>query len=222
MFDYNEYIKKLDVKFTPILTHNFNLLSKGKLTKTFGNRIVTSIIGDPFHGAYTNWREKYVQNFGFVLYSKDWIKPLSKWIGDRPCLEIMAGSGMLSYFLSLYGVKIRATDNFSWKNTSWFIKNEFSVENLDCIEAIRKYGRDVKFVICSWPYMDNNAFLCLQEMRKVNPKCRMIYIGEGMGGCTANDNFFETAEYIDLNTFDKAVSKYSIWEGIHDNIFLFK
>ena len=46
---------------------------------------------------YKFWRTEYIKSFGFPLFAEDWIKPLALWIGDRPCLEIMAGTGYFSY-----------------------------------------------------------------------------------------------------------------------------
>ena len=171
---------------------------------------------------YEFWRTKYIKSFGFPLFTEEWVKPLAQWIGDRPCLEVMAGTGYFSYALKLYGCNVRATDNFSWSNKFENISKFINVENIDCIDAIRKYGKDVKFIICSWPYMDDNAYRCLITMREVNPKCRMIYIGEDMGGCTASDKFFEAIEVCEVKGFLDAVKNYRRWEGIHDYVALFK
>lgn len=171
---------------------------------------------------YKFWRTEYIKSFGFPLFAEDWVKPLAQWIGDRPCLEIMAGTGYFSYALKQYGCNIKATDNYSWSNKFDTVNKFIDVENLDCIEAIRKYGKDVKFIICSWPYMDDYAYRCLITMREVNPKCRMIYIGEDMGGCTANDKFFETMDVCEVQGFLDAVKNYRRWEGIYDFIALVK
>ena len=133
----------------------------------------------------------------------------------------MAGNGSLTYFLKQQGVQCHATDNYTWKEKSWFDNNNL-VEKLDCIDAISKYGDIVSYIICSWPYMDDDAYKSLLAMRTLNDKCRMIYIGEWMGGCTANDRFFDAAEFLDLKTFSDAVSKYSCWEGIQDHAYLVK
>lgn len=203
-----------------MLKENFDLLKKGEIPKSFGNFRVPTYFGDPFSNTgYINWRDKYSKSFGFPLISEDWVKPLAKWIGDRPCLEIMAGTGYLSYALSKYGVNIKATDNFSWSD---YFNNSVNVECLDCFEAIKKYGNRVDFIICSWPYMDDTAALCLELMFKINPKCRMIYIGEDFGGCTANDRFFNIADFQDIKGFNDAVMNYTRWDGIHDFIGLVK
>ena len=173
-------------------------------------------IGKPF------WRDVYIGAFGFPLFAENWVKPLARWLGDRPVLEIMAGSGYFSYALQKYGCKVKATDNYSWKENFSLMNEYIQVENIDCLDAIRKYGKDVKFILCSWPYMDNKANECLKLMRKVNPKCRMIYVGEELSGCTANDAFFNNLEECYIKGFDDAVSNYRRWQSIHDDIKLIK
>jgi len=38
-------------------------------------------------------RDIVIDNMGYALIANDWIVPLSVWIGDRNCLEVMSGSG---------------------------------------------------------------------------------------------------------------------------------
>jgi hypothetical protein len=176
-------------------------------------------------------RNEFISNMGFTLISLDWIIPLSKWIGKRKCLEIMAGSGALSYALLKYGnIDIIPTDDYSWNNNNdstvdawWTNKKMWThVENLDCIQAIEKYGKEIDIVIVSWPFMDDNAYKSLLKMREINPKAFMIYIGEGEGGCTANEDFFNTLEYVKDESFYNAVKDHKRWYGLHDRIHLVK
>lgn len=136
-------------------------------------------------------RRKLIKYMGFVLISKDWVKDLSQWIGKRKCLELMAGTGSLTYSLKMEGINIRGTDNYSWKrdtngqDRSLWNENQMwtCLENLDAEESLEKYGRDVEIVIMSWPpYNDEIAVRVLRKMRQVNPSCLMIYIGEEKGG----------------------------------------
>ena len=214
-----EYLRKL----YDCLYHADNTLMGGKLPRAY----TKGPLVQDFRIIYPNveygfWRNIYIKKYGFPLFAENWVKPLAQWIGDRPCLEIMAGTGFFSYALKQYGCNIKATDNYSWSNRFDNISKFIEVENLDCIDAIRKYGKDVKFIICSWPYMDDNAYKCLMAMREVNPKCRMIYIGEDMGGCTANDKFFEAVKVCEVKSFYEAVKNYRRWDGIYDFIALFE
>ena len=129
----------------------------------------------------------------------------------------MAGCGSLTYCLNRYGINIIATDDFSWPNHKWECWTD--VKNMDCHEAIKKYA-DREIVICSWPYMDDDAYNLLLELRKTNRL--MIYIGEDKWGCTADDNFFDTIEIIDDPEFKKASENYIHYSGLHDTLNLVK
>ena len=164
-------------------------------------------------------RSKFIQQIGFSLVSLDWIIPLSKWIGCRKCLEVMSGTGALSFALLQQSVDIKATDNFSWDTeNSWNKQKNYwtDIENIDVIEAIKKYGKNIDIIIMSWPYMDDTAYRVLQIMREVNPQCLMIVIGESHGGCTANDEFFDSIVEVEDNAFNVAVKEYKRWWGIYD------
>jgi 2-polyprenyl-3-methyl-5-hydroxy-6-metoxy-1,4-benzoquinol methylase len=54
-------------------------------------------------------------NYGmWAIVEQKWTKKLANWIGNRKCLEVMAGVGWLAKALSEHGVNIVATDDFSW------------------------------------------------------------------------------------------------------------
>ena len=176
-----------------------------------------------------NWnnseRSKFIKNLGFTLLSLNWVVPLSKWIGKRKCLEIMAGNGALSYCLQQQGINIFATDDFSWGPDNHWNKNKnywTKIENIDATKAIEKYGKDIDIIIMSWPYMDDTAYNVLKTMRKINKNCVMIYIGENSGGCTADDEFFNNIVELENHNFYNAVSQFDSWIGIHDNLYLVK
>lgn len=61
-----------------------------------------------------------------------------------PVVEVCAGRGKLSYWLRRFGVKIIATDDYSWK--LW--GERFNVERLSITEALEKYNP--KTVLGSW------------------------------------------------------------------------
>lgn len=160
---------------------------------------------------------------GFSLISLDWVIPLSKWIGNRKCLEVMAGNGMFSYALQQQGIDVHPTDDFSWSNKSSWNENKnywTLIENNDAVNAVMQYGKNADIILMSWPYMDDVAYKVLKAMRKVNKNCLMIYIGEEEYGCTANDEFFEKANYVDDNGFYKSVENFKSWSGIHDRPIL--
>lgn len=171
------------------------------------------------------YRSLFIKKQGFALLSHDWIDELVKYINGRKCLEVMAGCGSLSKILKDKGVDIIATDNFSWNGAAnWNTSRNYwtDIEDIDCIKAIEKYGADRDVIIMSWPFMDDNAYKCLMTMRKINPEAVMICIGEGYGGCTADDSFYDAINEIDDEDTKRINENYIQWFGLHDRIYIIK
>lgn len=182
-------------------------------------------------GISFRFRDIYIREFGFSLISKSWIVALKdNIIKDSKCLEIMAGRGLLAKSLKDIGVDIIATDNLEWQSGKYYPiwESHFTkIEKLDCLEAIEKYGNDVEFIVVSWaPYDESICYDALIMMRKVSPNCKMIFIGEGQGGCTADDEFFEATKYAsdkdEQNKLDEINSHYQKFVGIHDCVQIYK
>lgn len=82
----------------------------------------------------------------YCFYSSALITELKHLIAGRECLEVAAGDGTLTRFLTEAGVPARATDDFSWSHAVTYPKD---VERLDAVSALRKYAP--KVVVCSFP-----------------------------------------------------------------------
>lgn len=196
-----------------IMDNLINNLKKKIIPKRYPRNIINCF------GSF-EYRDKIIKIQGFSLITKRSLNELIKYIGNKKCLEIMAGTGSLSYYLNNKGIDIVATDNCQWQSDGrWGSKPWCNIEQIDCIDAIEKY-RDREVIIISWPYMDSNAYRSLLKMREVNPNAKMIYIGEWIGGCTANDNFFEEINVIDDININNANEYYNSWIGIYDRIYL--
>lgn len=172
-------------------------------------------------------RELIIQKQGFALISKDWVKSLANWLKGKRVLEVMSGFGALAYALREEGVDLIATDNFSWSenNKRYKWEEDFCwthIHKIDAIEAVKKYGNDIDVVLICWPYMDDTAYRVLQTIRKINPNLVLIYIGEDMGGRTADDNFHENIIQIDDPIFHDINLIYPRWRGVYDFIGLYK
>lgn len=87
----------------------------------------------------------------YCFYSKPLIEALAQLIGGRECLEIAAGDGTLSRFLAAEGVRVTATDDYSWKHA---VSYPEMVLKMDAAQALRKFNPAV--VICSWPPANNS------------------------------------------------------------------
>ncbi len=82
----------------------------------------------------------------YCFYSRELLVRLAELIGTRRTLEVAAGDGTLSLFLQARGVRISASDDYSWPDR---ISYPESVARLDAVTALRQHAPEV--VICSWP-----------------------------------------------------------------------
>jgi hypothetical protein len=88
----------------------------------------------------------------YCFYSRPLVANLAGLIGSRRCVEIAAGDGTLTRFLTDRGVPVRATDDHSWATSA---SSSEGVETLDAVKALRVHQPEV--VVCSWP-PPGNAF----------------------------------------------------------------
>lgn len=166
-------------------------------------------------------RQKYIEDGMFAFVSWKWLYPFVEWINNRKCLEVMAGRGILSLALRQKGIDVIATDDFSWSkiehgNFKKWSDTVTEVEELDAIESVEKYGKDIDILIMSWPYMDDTAYKVIKTLNEINPHALTVYIGEGRGGCTANDIFFDNFEEIEDDSFLPVQRNFERWRGLYD------
>ncbi|CAM3975830.1 hypothetical protein FO499_27145 [Bacillus anthracis] len=175
-----------------------------------------------------SYKNQCISEGMFAHVSLDWVKPLADWIGDKKCLEVLAGRGFLAKALSEQGVTVIASDDYSLfesddcqeagtrkkLNISKNLKPVFDIKKEDALTAIRNYGKDSSVLIISWPYEGPMAAAIVEEFYKVvsDPdNAGVIYIGEfGRESRTANDTFFEMMEWEeDDDDFEEASSNYT-------------
>jgi hypothetical protein len=128
----------------------------------------------------------------YCFYSKELIEKLACMIGNRTCLEIGAGDGTLTRFLTEAGIQIRATDDQSWKHA---IEYPETVERLGAKQALDKYQPQA--VLCSWP-PPGNAF----EQRVFATENVELYImiGSRFQFASGNWNSYETQKKFSWRT----------------------
>lgn len=175
-----------------------------------------------------SFRGFVIENMGYAPVSKSWIEPLSKWIGNRKCLEVMSGVGCLAKALTDCGIDVIPTDNFEWKKPKggsimeWNDRMYCDVENIDAVSAVKKYGKDVGVVIMSWADTNDIAIQVLETMRKANEDLIMIYIGEEDNNCPENIYFHDSIVKIEDKEIDNINELYLTFEDTHDSIWLVK
>ena len=229
-----------DIKSIQTLGHYFARVPKEQIT-ALTNRIFKSI--DENHGIVTEdthsdildvgtsanmiIRDHYTAEYGFVYLYEKFIDALAEYLRGKKVLSVMSGSCTLERHLKLRGVDIISTDSGEWygipKYCAWS-KDSLSVEMVDAVTAVHQYGNNVDYVLCSWPpYNERSAYDTILAMRETNPNLTMIYIGEDMGGCCADDDFFWTvSDDIVDDEIEHLQGLFKQFWAIHDSIRFFK
>lgn len=138
------------------------------------------------HFAMARTVRRKIQALGiYALVAQDWVNEMAVgWIQGRRCLEVMAGTGVLTKALRNVGVDVVATDDMSWAIKHRFVND---IQKYDARHATHVFkDRDI-LIMCWPPQWDSVAYHCLQRW-KGKP---VIYIGETSCGCTADDKFHE-------------------------------
>jgi hypothetical protein len=160
------------------------------------------------HDVFTIRSHEFVPLFGFAILDSETVDCLAQF---GPLLEIGAGTGYWTYELQKAGVDIIATDiEPTDQNHYKFTKFWVPVEQLDGVAAVEKYpGRSLLIV---WP--DYTATWSA-DVLKAYKGDRVIYVGEGGGGCTACDEFHDYLDEHFILTDELGLYQFS---GIHDRL----
>lgn len=140
------------------------------------------------------FRQYYITEVGFNVVTKEFARGLyNKVLKGKKCLEVMSGTGALAKALKECGADIIATDDFS--GTTFYPLSDSlwtEVEKIDSLEAVKKYGKDIDFLLMSWiPNHTEIGYQTIKLLHGVNPNCKLIIIGEegAITGSTATENF---------------------------------
>lgn len=157
-------------------------------------------------------RSKYVNTFSWAIPSLEALLEIAKY---KNIIEIYSGTGYWAYLLSKLDVNIKCFDNFSW----FHYKENNNFGKYYKVENINNYSLS-SFENCnlmiSWPpYGDTK---CLKYLKEIKPQI-LIYIGEGIGGCNAFDQFFH---YVEKFYDEEKYVKIPQWSGIHDYLIIYK
>lgn len=131
-----------------------------------------------------NIRMLYFKNrISWAVPNQDFIKTCQEFVDDDSILSIGSGRSFIEKLFLLKKIKVHPTDNYKWQMNGHFCK----VEKINHKNAIKKYS-DANVLMLIWPpHSDPMA----SESLKLFKGNKVIYVGEGIGGCTANNKFFD-------------------------------
>ena len=170
-------------------------------------------------------QRKYTKYFSWVLFNWTLIDIIADAIKGTtgPVIEVCAGAGWLSYFINAVSeVKVTPSDICVQHDQRTWFKKEYSyapieIVKLGAIEHVQLVQPAV--LLLSYPdYGNNDACQTIIRFVELGGE-QLIYYGEMLGGCCANDNFFDflsgyTSTVIDMSTLP-------CWWGLHNQLVIY-
>jgi hypothetical protein len=161
-----------------------------------------------------------IARLGFHIPTLETVSAMTKFAcrnGESTLLSIGSGVGTTEKLMQLYAsekklpLTVIATDPWLSHDTT-DAKALIKTHAMDGVTAVSEYHTDG--LLLSWPSYDSPiAANVLKAFMKTNGKF-VIYIGEGHGGCTADDEFHDLLdEHWDLQS---CLTDAPCWWGIHD------
>jgi hypothetical protein len=153
-------------------------------------------------------RMLFIRRYAFAVPTPASIDRIGNFAEGGPILELGAGRGLWAHLLRAAGQPVIATD--PWRNAEQWT----DVACADAIVALERQPADVLMFI--WPSLGRPW--AADALRRFEGR-QVMYIGEGRGGCTADDAFhdFLAVEFTEVATFDIPQ-----WLGVHDRLHFYE
>lgn len=165
-------------------------------------------------------RDVSIKYFGMTIPTWAAIEKLVRY---GPFIEVGCGLGYWAYLLRQQGADIIATDHkmpaqseYHWGN-KWGHNTRRWVPNIELWDAQdAAYAHTKRTLLMVWPCYDKpwaaNALNAYVGQT-------VVYVGEGSGGCTADDRFHDMLA-TDWDPVDEIDS--IAWSGSHDHILVYR
>jgi hypothetical protein len=182
--------------------------------------------GDEFDLEEHKIRMEFVDKASWAIPDPEAIEKIGDFIWDKIALEVGAGNGLWAALLKQYfkekgyGGTIIATDNFSLKKEFYYGYTE--VKNFKAVDAVNEHPEATVLILIWPPYNTPMAFDALTRFKGDY----VVYIGEGEGGCTGDDNFHQCLldEWNELDESNELDDPHEIrrWTGKNDSVFFYQ
>lgn len=155
--------------------------------------------------SYTE-RETRINHVGYPILTQETLSALVQLCQNRTVLDVGARTGFMTRNLLKFGIDCLGIDLF-----------ETVIDDQRIVEAgdFRDYDRDI--VLLSWPpYLEDLAYQVAATMKSGKT---LVYQGEGRGGCTGDDQFFDELNLnfvLDKTATNSLNAHHVTWPGLHD------
>lgn len=148
---------------------------------------------------------------------------------DIKVLEVCAGSGSLAYGLTEMACLLKenyvAVDD---QSNSFYINYGdpwYHVEKMDAFSAVNMYGRDIDFLIVSWPPANFSMSKLFEHLHMLNKKAKIVFIGNVDDGTCGDKRFWKLVQGCKYKTrvvfhyWDKEEIRFLEWKQYDPDYF---
>jgi hypothetical protein len=150
-------------------------------------------------------RRSFIALYGWAVPTREAIRAIASFAGDRSLLEVCAGGGLWAHFLASAGLQVIATD------AEPVADPHFPVEVLDAEAAVRAHRHCEALLIIWPPFRRDCAFRAVRAFAGN----RLVHIGDPR--FTGDDQFHALLETAWLLSDRFAIPA---WPGLDDHVFL--
>lgn len=161
-----------------------------------------------------NKRERHIPIRGFVILTKETLAALTDILTGHNTLDLGAGTGYMMYHLRKNNICV---DGVVDKKGRYKFKRNHMTKRIITANYLELDISKYDAFIFSWPDYQSDAPKKFLDRMKSGDK--LVYQGEGEGGCCADYDFFETldSDFVELHGETYALNKHHVqFEGIHD------
>ena len=165
------------------------------------------VYGKVGEGASPEARAAYLEKYGCVRWTSQAIKEIAK---HGPLIEIGAGNGKWKKQLESAGADVVAYDAGT---PGTFFREGINGVKRGNHKALQNHKGEGRALLLVYPPDGPMALDCLSEYEGE----KLIYVGEGVAGCNADDDFFHELE----RSWDVAsVISLDPYPGCHEKLFI--
>lgn len=158
-------------------------------------------------------REGMVRRYAWAIPTAEAIAAIAKL---SPIVEVGAGSGYWTSLLREQGATVEPFDKHPDPSDNSNISHRWlAVQHGTPAEALTG-GRERWTLFLCWPSYEGSW---AAEALELHTGAHVCYIGEGPGGCTADDRFFELLEERYEQVDEVSIPQ---WYGIHDSLSIWQ
>ena len=166
-------------------------------------------------------RNNFIAEFGWAVPTREIIQKIADFVGEQAIVEVFAGKGLWAKLLSLQGVMITPTDQDP-KFISPLLEEKIGtleaiphmhILKMKATTAIKSFNPKVLMMV--WPPYEKEVSY---EALRLFTGDKFIYVGEGDGGCTGDDDFHE---HLNDHWEERECISIPQWDHIHDRLYLY-